>query len=227
MRWQDLVNMTPEQFNRMSKSELKAATQILASVGNKRLKRAQTAGFSSPSIEAVLTKGKFSTKDKSFNQLRNEFMRAKQFLQSKTGTLSEMAKFKRESIEKLKAASGISITGDQFDRFWRAYEELKKKNPELAERGLKYEILKEIENKITEDPEIDVDKIVNSIDTEINFIYEISQEQTMQAEESATDLGDWLDALPEVDISKIRMTDEERAKNAYRQFQKRSRRKKK
>ena len=128
MKWQDIVDISPEEFMQLSKEELKARVQILASAGNKRLKRAQEKGFSSPSIEAVLKKGKFSTKDKSFAQLRNEFIRAKQFLQSKTGTLGEFNKFKRHALAQLTKESGIKITPEQFDTFWRAYEEFMHQN---------------------------------------------------------------------------------------------------
>ena len=98
----EILGWSPDQFMRLTKPELKEATQILASAGNKRIKRAQAEGFGSASIDAVLKKGKFSTADKSFAQLRNEFTRARSFLQSKTGTLSEIAKFKKESIAILK-----------------------------------------------------------------------------------------------------------------------------
>ena len=107
--WQNIVDMTPEQFNKLSKQELKGYTQILASAGNKRIKRFQEAGETSPSVEAVLKKGKFSTKDKSFQELRSEFMRAKRFMESKTGSLRSEIRLRNENIEKLKGA-GIEIS---------------------------------------------------------------------------------------------------------------------
>lgn len=190
MRWQEIVDMTPEQFNSLSLNDLKGYTQILASAGNKRIKRAQEQGFSSPSIDAVLAKGKFSTKDKSMNQMRNEFMRAKRFLESKTGTLGEFKKWRSENIAQLKK-EGIEITPAQFDTFWKAYEELKKNNPEVANKGLKYNILKTIDAYQKEDPEISVDEIVSKMNEDVESIYEESQAQTAQAEEQAKELDFW------------------------------------
>lgn len=188
MTWQEIANMGPDKFNKLSKQDLKSYTQILASTGNKRLKRAQQTGFSSPSIEAVQQKGKFSTAGKNVNQLRNEFMRAKRFLESKTGTLSEFKKFRTESIEALNKAAGIKISPAQFDKFWRAYEELKKQNPSLAAKGLKYAVLEEIDKVQKDNKNIDVDNIVNTIQNNLNQIYETQQEQTMQAEINASEI---------------------------------------
>lgn len=190
MKWQQIVDMTPDQFNKLTKQELKGYTQILASAGNKRLKRAQEEGFSSPSIDAVLETGKFSTKDKSLNQLRNEFMRAKRFLESRTGTLSEFKKWRSENIEALKE-EGINITAEQFDTFWRSYEQLKKDKPEVANKGIKYTILQTISSLQKNAPDLSVDEIVTIMKNDLTFLYETQQEQTAQAESQATELDFW------------------------------------
>lgn len=228
MKWQDLVDITPEQFMQMGKQELKEATQILASAGNKRLKRAQEKGFTSPSIETVLTKGKFSTKDKSFNELRNEFVRARNFLESKTGTLSEYNKFKRDTIKSLHEKSGIEISQSQFDNFWRAYEELKKNNPAIANKGLKYAVLEEINKLQKDNEELDVDTIVFALQGEVDRIYQESQEQQAQAEENASELGEWLDQLPEAPKTSDYnvFEDENRTRKAYEAYRKKARRRK-
>lgn len=173
--WQSIVNMTPEQFNKLGKQELKGYTQILASAGNKRIKRFQEAGESSPSVEAVLKKGKFSTKDKSFQELRAEFMRAKRFMESKTGSLRAQTKLVGENIEKLKEA-GISISRDQYTNFWRSYEELKKQDPTLASMGLKYAVLENIDKFQKDNEGVDVDEIVNHIQQNMTTIYERAEE---------------------------------------------------
>lgn len=187
MKWQSIIDMTPEQFNKLSKQELKGYTQILASVGNKRLKRAQEVGFESPSIDAVLKKGKFSTKDKNLNQLRNEFMRVKRFLTSRTGTIQEFNKFRRETIAALKEKEGITITKEQFDEFWRAYEQLKKDKPEVANKGLKYNILTQIDEMQRQ--KISMGEIVEALKKDIDENYRKSQEMTKQAEENASELA--------------------------------------
>lgn len=221
--------MTPEQFNSLSQKELKGYTQILASAGNKRIKRAQEQGFTSPSIEAVLNKGKFSTKDKNINQLRNEFMRAKRLLTSKTGTLSEFKKWRAANIESLKQ-SGINITPDQFDTFWKSYEKLKKDSPELASKGLKYYLLSAIDEMQKEAPEISVDEITEGINENLDFLYEEEQAQTMQAEENASELDFWgaLDEISqEMTPKKAGRRDDENDRSAARAAIRKARRKRK
>lgn len=226
MKWQDLVDITPEQFMQLSKEDLKARTQIMASAGNKRIKRAQEKGFSSPSIEAVLKKGKFSTKDKSFAQLRNEFIRAKQFLQSKTGTLGEFNKFKKKALTQLQKESGISITPEQFDTFWRAYEELRKNDPQIASKGFKYAVLGEIKDQLDENPDLSVGEIVSNMQDKLDEIYEANQERQTQAELNAAELGEWLDNLPKAPKSE-RSAKRESTRAANKAARTKARRKKK
>ena len=217
MKWQDIVDITPQQFSAMNKQELKAATQILASAGNKRLKRAQEQGFSSPSIEAVLAKGKFSTKDKSLNQLRNEFMRAKGFLQSKTGTLAAFNKFKKEAIQSLENKAGIKISPEQFDTFWRSYEELKKGRSEVTTKKLKYLVLEEISEKMKDPDAVNVEDIVTQIQGEVDKMYEEEEQLTKQAEEQAAELSFW-EELPEA--KPVKMEKRENGKRKDRSAQK-------
>lgn len=203
MNWQQIVDMTPEQFNSLSKQELKGYTQILASAGNKRLKRAQEADFDSPSIQAVLKRGKFSTKDKSLNQLRNEFMRAKSFLTSKTGTIQAFNKFKRDTIAELAKPEkgGIKITPEQFDVFWRSYEQLKEGKKDIAMKALKYTVLEEINDMMNDSDNISVEDIVAKLKPEVDKMYEEEQQTTKQAEDIATELDFW-NAIDEVETPK-------------------------
>ena len=183
LKWQQIVNITPEQFNQLSLKELKGYTQILASAGNKRIKRFKEAGEDSPSVDAVLKKGKFSTKDKSFQQLRAEFMGAKRFMESRTGSLANMTKLRTENIAKLKA-EGISITKDQYKNFWRAYEELKKDDPTVASKNFKYAILENINKYQKDNKKVNVDDIVNYIKEHKSEIYEQAEEQRNDFEQS-------------------------------------------
>lgn len=173
MRWQDLVDISVDEFNRMNKSELKAATQILASAGNKRIKRMQEAGKVSSSAEYVLKKGKFSTAGKTFQQLKNEFMRAKQFMESKTGSLAAMTKLEKKSISALSEAGVSGVTSENYGEFWRAYEELKRSDPQVANAGMKYLVLQEIADKQREG--LSFNEVVAEVRGNLDDIYARSQ----------------------------------------------------
>ena len=191
MRWQDLVNISIDEFNKMKKSELKAVTQILASAGNKRIKRMQEAGKVSASAEYVLKRGKFSTADKTFQQLKNEFMRAKHFMESKTGSLAAMTKLERRSISALEKAGVTGVNTSNYGEFWRAYEELKRADPSVANAGMKYLVLQDISDKQREG--MDMNEIVTAVKADLGDIYEQSQGWVNAFEEDNPWEGDYED----------------------------------
>lgn len=94
MKISDIQNITLEQFNSMNEKELREVSNQLFSAANKRLRRAEAAGRSTPATEAVKKQlaqsgqTQFSSKDKTYNQLKQEFFRAKNFVENKTSTYS-------------------------------------------------------------------------------------------------------------------------------------------
>lgn len=171
--WQNIVDMTPEQFNKLSKQELRGYTQILASAGNKRIKRMQEAGQSSKSMEAVLQRGKFSTAGKSQSELRAEFMRAKRYLESKTGSLAGAKKVQRETINTLHE-KGINVSSEQYGEFWRIYEELKKNDPTVANKGMMYAVLERIAEYQRD--HMESHEILENMQADLQGIYENQKE---------------------------------------------------
>lgn len=171
MSIQDIMNMDINTFNKLSTSELRKVVGRLVSAGNKRLRSFEKAGESSPSTRYVeKSGGKFSTKGKDLNALRAEYTRAKTFLQSKTGTRRGWKKVKKETISGLKKY-GVEMNEDQFEGVWQAYEDLKELSPEVANRGLKYSVLKDIADMVT-DPNKSADEIATALHDNLSKIYE-------------------------------------------------------
>ena len=133
----------------MSKEELRKEVQRLSMESNKRLAQFKRAGKTSPATAYIKKHGgKFSSKDKSLKKLRIEFQRAKQFLESETGTIkgykaweTKVATTLEENTasyiyrinpetgieEKIKVSAGIdynSLTETQKKRFWKVYAKL-------------------------------------------------------------------------------------------------------
>lgn len=171
MSIQDIMNMDINTFNKLSTSDLRKVVGRLVSAGNKRLRSFERAGGSSPSTRYVeKSGGKFSTKGKDLNALRAEYTRAKTFMQSKTSTRRGWKKVKKETISGLKKY-GVEINESQFNDLWTAYEDLKELSPEVANRGLKYGVLKDIADMIT-DPDKTVDEIATALHDNLSQIYE-------------------------------------------------------
>lgn len=171
MTIQDIINMDITTFNKLNTSDLRKVVGRLVSAGNKRLRSFERAGEKSPATRHVMKSGGvFSTKGKNLNELRSEFMRAKNFLESKTGTRKGWEKVKKETIKSLEK-HGVTMTEKQFNDVWEAYENLKEISPDVANRGLKYNILKEIGDRVT-DTNKSSDEIAMSLYNDITKIYE-------------------------------------------------------
>ena len=167
----DILNMDNKTFNSLNTSDLRKVVGRLVSAGNKRLRSFESKGESSPATRHVArTGGEFSTKGKDLNALRSEYTRAKNFLQSKTGTRKGWKQVKKETISGLKK-HGVEMTEQQFNDVWKAYEDLKELSPEVANRGLKYSVLKDVANMVT-DTNKSADEIATALHENLSSIYE-------------------------------------------------------
>lgn len=176
-------NLTQEDFLQLNTKELKSYLKQAASVANARIQYAekvhQKTGLDySPAVRSWKESGgaRFGrTRGKDLNQLRQEFVRTKNFLESKTSKVTEW----RQTIEKTQntlKASGIQ-TGSAGDlsKLWNAYEKLKKLDPAVAAKELKYNVLEEITQEIDADPEKSTDEIASEVFERLTEIYEENQ----------------------------------------------------
>lgn len=171
MSVQDILNMDNATFNKLTESEMRKVVGRLVSAGNKRIRSFGHAGESSPAVRYVeKSGGAFSTRGKDLNALRAEYTRAKNFLQAKTGTRKGWTKTKRETIEGLRK-QGVEMSEKQFDKVWKAYEDLKELSPEVANRSLKYSVLKEVADMSTDENK-SAEEIAASLNENLSRIYE-------------------------------------------------------
>lgn len=190
-----ILNMDVRDFNKLGIKDLRKITGRLVSAGNKRIRRAREAGVTSPAFEYVeRTGGMFSTKGKNLNQLRAEFVRAKNFLQSQTGTIKGAKKFKDDSIKFLHR-EGVDISSDTFDDVMRAYETIRRSDPKVAERRYKYAVFNEIESLVQKG--YDNETVKAKIKEDLDNIYEKSQrEQEIEGVSGFITIDDDEDGIP-------------------------------
>lgn len=189
----NLLNLDYTEINALTKeqtAQLRKAVKVLADAGNKRLKRFEDAGEESPAYQYIKggkrAKGKFSTKGKDLEQLKGEFKRAADFMKSATGSLRGWKEVKQNTIDKLKAESGIDLSPDEFDVFWRAYTELTKSDAgKKAAKQYKYQILEHIDQLMK--PGTTVDEIVSKMTKTMDKLYEQIKEE--EEREKAKDGG--------------------------------------
>lgn len=171
MSIQDILNMDADTFNKLDVSDMRKVVGRLVSAGNKRLRSFERAGESSPAVRHVAKSGGvFSTRGKGLNALRSEYTRAKNFLQSRTGTRSGWKKVKKDTTKALKK-QGVDVSPEQFDDLWKAYEDLKELDPEVATKKLKYTVLTDVSNML-DDKATSPEEIAVELHSKLDLIYE-------------------------------------------------------
>ena len=127
-RVNDVMNYSLTKVMSMSRRDLAKATSVLTQAANKRLARFKNKKITTPATEYIKKHGgQFSTKGKSVEQLREEYQRAKGFLESKTSTIKGFRTFENKISNTLKERTGInydSLSEAQKRRFWQAYSKL-------------------------------------------------------------------------------------------------------
>ena len=124
----EILDLPLNKIMSMSRSDLAKTVSKLASASNKRLVRLQKQDITTPASEYILKHGgKFSVAGKNVAQLREEFQRAKGFLESKTATVRGYKKWSAEMAKTLFKNTGINyddLSEDKKRIFWKAYSKL-------------------------------------------------------------------------------------------------------
>lgn len=178
----DILDMDVAQFNSLTTKDMQKVVGRLVSAGNKRARRLLNNGESAlPLTRLMSSGGMLSTKDKNLNELRAEFMRAKNFLEDSRSTVTGNRKFKKTVIDQLKKKHNINMTVSQFDQFFEIYEKAKELNPTIANRRLKYGVFGLIAEEYQQKGDLldgpDVDKIIERLTKQVNEIYEKQEAQ--------------------------------------------------
>lgn len=173
MSTQDILNIDLATFNKLNTQQMSEMVQRLSSTANKRLKALRNMGSDSPALRAVnrSRRGNFTTRGKNLNELRAEFVRAKNFLENKTSTVSGWKKVRNEIIESLQE-EGINITISNFDNLWKAFNKLAEGNPLYFERNYRYEVLRELKEEMEDYSTTEVEEVVAAIQNRMSKLYE-------------------------------------------------------
>ena len=122
---ESIRKMDIETLNSLDRRTLARAVSRLADTANKRIKRFESKGVESPAyLNVMKSGGRISTRGKTVNQLRTEFIRARNFLGMKTSTQKGYEKVKQDFCDRVEAttAQKMSISDEELNRFWRVYD---------------------------------------------------------------------------------------------------------
>jgi hypothetical protein len=152
---EDILSLNPDDFVYMDESDVRKIVGRLVSAGNKRLRAFERKGDYSPAYNrAMESGGKFSTAGKDFDQLQEEFARAREFFQSPTGSLKEWSKQKKY-MEKIQVSTpdagdtGLPEEPLNPNLRWEIFEKLRKHDPKFSAKVMKYRAIETIEEQIS------------------------------------------------------------------------------
>lgn len=152
----------------MNEKELKKSVQELQKVVNKRYDTLKK--YNSPAYESLKESGgKIATKGKGLNQLRNEFKRARNFLQSKTSTVSGYFELQEKLYGKLEFDKERDLTDEEKKAFWKAYRKMNEENPAAINR---YGSTHLIEDTLSKYKSNDEDYILEQMREDLKEFYE-------------------------------------------------------
>jgi len=171
-----MSNMDISDIAKMSKAELSKITVVLGSAVNKRYKRLEESGQVTPASNILKeTGGKISVKNKNLNQIRREFKRAYDYMNSKTSTLTGYKKVVKETVGRIETKTGVKLSKAQASAFFKLLDKAKEVDPSKAgytgdtNMSLYQELAERV--KAGEDAE-DIEKNLNQI---IDTAYEERQ----------------------------------------------------
>ena len=167
----ELLNIDIKDFNALSRSDLSKLVSRIGDTANKRLKRLEK--IETPAKRQMERGGgKISSKEKSLNELRAEFMRAKNFLLAETSTIKGYNEYKQDVIRQLKIEGVDDLTDKQFEKLWKTYEILKETSPEVSSKKFKYVVIPEIAGEIISAGRVSAKAIAERIQKRLTYVYE-------------------------------------------------------
>lgn len=147
---QNMLDTPLYDLKKMTDSELRTVVGRLVSAGNKRLRRYESKKGELPNAgrQGTYEERKFSTRGKDRTELMEEFKRAKNFFGAETASLTGEKSVKTKSQKALNDNFGISVSDEDYDIYWKAFDRLKELHPEIDERNYKYTILSHMDKMI-------------------------------------------------------------------------------
>lgn len=187
-----IASMPTDYILTLNRQELSRLVSRLASAGNKRLKRLETEGLAklSPAVyqSKKISKGrtrkskikKFSTKGKTLNELRSEYVRAVNFLNTKTSTVKGTKQYLK-NVGNIVKSNPSKAEKKRIAEFFEVLHNLKESDPAFFEDSMKYKI---VMNELTDvyRKGMSSEDMLSSIMSRMKSIYEEEEQQRIDTE---------------------------------------------
>jgi len=188
----DALKLDGSDIRGLSRSELAYMVSTISSAANKRLDRLSRAG--QPIEDTV---DRFSVRGKDRGELLQELSRARNFMSAENMSLSGQARTRKKTAEgiaraqipgaseraireRLRHNKGAFDDPKQYDKFWKAYERLKERNPIVAEKQYKYRILDKLSQTMKASPRAHYWQTANKVEKIIEKEYMDTQQEEQE-----------------------------------------------
>lgn len=169
-----LLRMPETRFGRYSLSEQKQLLSKLASTANKRIRSFERVGMTSPALYGAGGVDKFSVKGlTSESETLKELTRIRTFLKNPMSSLKTFRKIESKTQETLKSR-GIDISKSDVSILVNLLSQLEREKPLTTAE--KYRVFSEASKELRNDPDIDTERLLNSIQDRLDQIYRETQE---------------------------------------------------
>lgn len=170
----DILNMSEKKFNSLKEKKLKLVVGRLVSAVNKRVRRFEKAGISTPATRSLeKSGGKLSVKGKSLNELRSEYARARNFMNMETSTRKGYEKVQKKISETLRER-GYDITPNELDDMFEVFNSLLESDPSISLSKDKYQLMQDIANM---PDKLDLSEKVQKAKERYTELYEKEQQE--------------------------------------------------
>ena len=142
----DIMGLSMVTFNKYTPKQQREITSRLASAANKRYKKLVMSDIQNPSrLRFEMSGGKVSVKGKSGSELKEEFFRAKQFLNQRNSTIKGWKQTQKKLKEELESEE---LEGEYAGLAYSYYDLLQEINPEIMDKVTKYSLVEHITEEL-------------------------------------------------------------------------------
>jgi hypothetical protein len=190
MNINELMNLDISDVQRMTRRELAKAVSTLGSAANKRIKRFETKGIETPALRGVKRSGgNISTKGKTVNELRAEYVRAKTFLGAKTSTVKGYKTVQKQFEERI----GGKLSEDETKTFWSAYNKLSELEPNFLKLYGSDRMQQYLRDEMTQHPGSESEDLAKMGKNRLEEMYRQIEEEYNSKEGGISGLSDFFE----------------------------------
>lgn len=163
-----LADLSLGEFSALTRRELAQVVSKMSATANKRLKGLRELDVESPAYKSAMKSGgKFSVRGKNINELRSEYMRVKNFLESKTSTKRGFYQVEKDFLQRI---GRTEIDNDVRSKMWDVYNRIQESmQPFIQGSGDRQKFIYDV---VEDNPYLSIEEIIDKVKAELTNDYE-------------------------------------------------------